>query len=263
MDEFDAISVGSIRASVLLVDDTPSNLLALQAVLSPLGVRIVPAQSGREALECVAREPFAVALVDVQMPGMDGFEVLDRVASTWLPIVVFVTAHDRFALKAFETHALDYLLKPFTRDRFRAALQRARTAFASAGDSSAHRGIVTLLNDRSRSPADEAQGYLVRFAVKHHRGMRLVRVRDVDYIEACGNYAEIHAGDRTHLVRMTMQELEQRLDPSMFVRIQRSTIVQIDRIRDIMSANHGDFDLSLHDGTVLRLSRNYRSRLQR
>jgi two-component system LytT family response regulator len=93
--------------------------------------------------------------------------------------------------------------------------------------------------------------------------MRLVRVRDVDYIEACGNYAEIHAGDRTHLVRMTMQELEQRLDPSMFVRIQRSTIVQIDRIRDILSANHGDFDLSLNDGTVLRLSRNYRSRLQR
>jgi two-component system, LytTR family, response regulator len=185
------------------------------------------------------------------------------VASTWLPIVVFVTAHDRYAIKAFETHALDYLLKPFTRDRFRAALQRARTAFASAGDSSAHRGIVKLLNDRSRSATDEAQEYLVRFAVKHHRGMRLVRVRDVDYIEACGNYAEIHAGDRTHLVRMTMQELEQRLDPSMFVRIQRSTIVQIDRIRDILSANHGDFDLSLNDGTVLRLSRNYRSRLQR
>jgi two-component system LytT family response regulator len=90
-----------------------------------------------------------------------------------------------------------------------------------------------------------------------------VRVRDIDYIEARGNYAEIHAADRIHLVRMTMQELEHRLDPSLFVRIQRSTIVQIDRIKDIVSASHGDFDLSLHDGTVLRLSRNYRGRLQR
>jgi two-component system, LytTR family, response regulator len=197
------------------------------------------------------------------MPGMDGFEVLDRVAPTWLPIVVFVTAYDRYALKAFETHALDYLLKPFTRDRFKVALERARAAFANAGDPSAQRGLVKLLNDRSGSPAEQGKGYLVRFAVKHHRGMRLVRVRDIDYIQASGNYAEIHAAGGTHLVRMTMQELEQRLDPSMFVRIHRSTIVQIDRIRNIEAASHGDFDLSLQDGTVLRLSRNYRGRLQR
>ena len=221
------------------------------------------AATGREALALIGEALPDLVFLDVQMPGIDGFEVLDRVASSWLPIVVFVTAHDRYAIKAFETHALDYLLKPFTRDRFRAALQRARAAFANAGDSPAHRGIVKLLNDRSRSPAEQAKGYLVRFAVKHHRGMRLVRVKDIDYIEACGNYAEIHSAGRTNLVRMTMQELDQRLDPSMFVRIQRSTIVHIDRIRDIVSANHGDFDLSLNDGTVLRLSRNYRGRLQR
>ena len=123
--------------------------------------------------------------------------------------------------------------------------------------------MVKLLNDRSRSASDQGKGYLVRFAVKHHRGMRLVRVREIDYIQAGGNYAEIHAAGEIHLVRMTMQELEQRLDPSMFVRIQRSTIVQIDRIRDIVPASHGDFDLSVQDGTVLRLSRNYRERLQR
>jgi len=221
------------------------------------------AATGREAVTLIAEALPDVVFLDVQMPGMDGFEVLDRVSQTWLPIVVFVTAHDRYALKAFETHALDYLLKPFTRDRFRAALERARAAFANAGDASAHRGLVRLLNDRSRSPADERRGYFVRFAVKRHRGMRLVQVRDIDYIEARGNYAEIHAAGQTHLVRMTMQELEHRLDPSMFVRIQRSTIVQIDRIRDIVAANHSDFDLSLHDGTVLRLSRTYRGRLQR
>src|SRR5580765_8745358 len=136
------------------------------------------ATTGRKAVGLIGEALPDLAFLDVQMPGMDGFEVLDRVASTWLPIVVFVTAHDRYALKACETHALDYLLKPFTRDRFKAALERARAAFANAGDASAHRGLVRLLDDRSRSAADERKGYLVRFAVKHHRGMRLVRVRD-------------------------------------------------------------------------------------
>ncbi len=219
--------------------------------------------TGTQAVALIAKELPDLVFLDVQMPGMDGFQVLDEVAPTWLPIVIFVTAYDRYALKAFETHALDYLLKPFTRDRFRAALQRARAAFFNAGEPSAQRGLVTLLNDRSRSAADQGKGYLVRFAVKHHRGMRLVRVRDIDYIQACANYAEIHAGGRTHLVRMTMQELEERLDPSMFVRIHRSSIVQIDRIRNITDASHGDFDLSLDDGTVLRLSRKHRGRLQR
>jgi len=220
------------------------------------------AATGSDAVDLIGDTLPDVVFLDVQLPGMDGFEVLDRVSSTWLPIVVFVTAYDRYALKAFETHALDYLLKPFTRDRFRAALQRARAAFANAGEASAQRGLVTLLNDRSRPPADQGKKYLVRFAVKHHRGMKLVRVRDIDYIQAGGNYAEIHAAGGTHLVRMTMQELEQRLDPSMFVRIHRSTIVQIDRIRKIVAASHGDFDLTLHDGTVLRLSRKHRGRLQ-
>jgi two-component system LytT family response regulator len=249
----------------VIVDDEP---LARDAIRMRLedepDIDVVgEARTGREAVALIGETLPDVVFLDVQMPGMDGFEVLDRVAPTWLPIVVFVTAYDRYALKAFETHALDYLLKPFTRDRFKVALERARAAFANAGDPSAQRGLVKLLNDRSGSPADQGKGYLVRFAVKHHRGMRLVRVRDIDYIQACGNYAEIHAAGGTHLLRMTMQELEQRLDPSMFVRIHRSTIVQIDRIRNIEAASHGDFDLSLQDGTVLRLSRNYRGRLQR
>jgi two-component system LytT family response regulator len=253
------------RIRTVIVDDEP---LARDAIRLRLkeepDINVVgEAATGNEAVALIAKALPDVVFLDVQIPGMDGFEVLDRVAPTWLPIVVFVTAHDRYALKAFETHALDYLLKPFTRDRFRAALQRARAAFANAGDVSAQRGLVTLLNDRSRSPADKGKGYLVRFAVKHHRGMRLVRVRDIDYIQACGNYAEIHTAGKTHLVRMTMQELDERLDPAIFARIHRSTIVQADRIRNIVSASHGDFDLTLHDGTVLRLSRKHRERLQR
>lgn len=253
------------RIRTVIVDDEP---LARDAIRLRLhdehDIDVVgEAATGSEAVALIAKALPDVVFLDVQMPGFDGFEVLDRVAPTWLPIVVFVTAYDRYALKAFETHALDYLLKPFTRDRFRAALQRARAVFANADDPSARRGLVKLLNDRGRSPADQGKGYLVRFAVKHYRGIRLVRVRDIDHIQACGNYAEIHAAGRTHLVRMTMQELDQRLDPSMFVRIHRSTIVQIDRVRSIVAASHGDFDLTLHDGTVLRLSRKHRGRLQR
>jgi len=249
----------------LIVDDEPlaRDAIRLRLKDEPDVDVVGEAATGPAAVALIENALPDVVFLDVQMPGMDGFEVLDKVASTWLPIVVFVTAYDRYALKAFETHALDYLLKPFTRDRFQAALERARAAFANAGDPSAQRGLVKLLNDRSRSPADESKGYLVRFAVKHHRGMRLVRVSDIHYIQACGNYAEIHSPGGTHLVRMTMLELEQRLDPAMFVRIHRSTIVRIDRIRNIAAASHGDFDLTLHDGTVLRLSRSYRGQLQR
>jgi two-component system LytT family response regulator len=253
------------RIRTVIVDDEPlaRDAIRLRLKDEPDIDVVGEAATGHAAVALIGNALPDVVFLDVQMPGMDGFEVLDRVAPTWLPIVVFVTAYDRYALKAFETHALDYLLKPFTRDRFRAALERARAVFANAGDHSAQRGLVKLLNDRSRSPADQGNGYLVRFAVKHHRGMRLVRVRDIHYIQACGNYSEIHAPSGTHLVRMTMQELEQRLDPAMFVRIHRSTIVQIDRIRNIVAASHGDFDLTLHDGTVLRLSRKHRGQLQR
>ena len=253
------------RIRTVIVDDEPlaRDAIRLRLKDEPDVDVVGEAATGPAAVALIENALPDVVFLDVQMPGMDGFEVLDRVAPTWLPIVVFVTAYDRYALKAFETHALDYLLKPFTRDRFQAALERARAAFANAGDPSAQRGLVKLLNDRSRSPADEGKGYLVRFAVKHHRGMRLVRVRDIHYIQACGNYAEIHSPGGTHLVRMTMLELEQRLDPAMFVRIHRSTIVRIDRIRNIAAASHGDFDLTLHDSTVLRLSRSYRGRLQR
>jgi two-component system LytT family response regulator len=253
------------RIRTVIVDDEPlaRDAIRLRLKDEPDIELVGEAASGPDAVALIGDALPDLVFLDVQMPGINGFEVLDQVSSTYLPIIVFVTAYDRYALKAFETHALDYLLKPFTRERFKAALQRARAAFANAGDPGAPRGLVKLLNDRGRSGNETGEGYLVRFAVKHHRGIRLVRVRDIDWIEACGNYAEVHAVGKNHLVRMTMQELEQRLDPSVFVRIHRSTIVHIDRVRDIVPVSHGDFDLALHDGTMLRLSRNYRGRLQR
>jgi two-component system LytT family response regulator len=226
------------------------------------------AADGTEAVELVrARQPDLLFL-DVQMPVMDGFEVIEKVSSEHLPIVVFVTAHDRYALKAFETHALDYLLKPFTASRFHAAIDRARLEVAKAGDHETHQRLIELLDERRRArdrrtenPGTAGEGYLVRLAVKRNQRIVLVNVADIDWVESSANYVQLHTLGISHAVRMTMGELERRLDPARFARIHRSTIVQIDRIRDIVASWHGDFDVTLRDGTVLRLSRNYRDRV--
>ena len=225
------------------------------------------AADGADAVDLLRKIHPDLLFLDVQMPVMDGFEVIEHVPSEHLPIVVFVTAYDRYALKAFETHALDYLLKPFTASRFHAAIDRARLEVAKSGDRGTHQRLVELLEERRRArerPADRdgsGQGYLTRLAVKRNQRIALVGAADIDWIESSGNYAHLHAHGASYVVRMTMGELERRLDPSRFARIHRSTIVQIDRIEDIIAAWHGDFDVTLRDGTVLRLSRNYRDRV--
>jgi len=225
------------------------------------------AADGADAVDLLRKIHPDLLFLDVQMPVMDGFEVIEHVPSEHLPIVVFVTAYDQYALKAFETHALDYLLKPFTASRFHAAIDRARLEVAKSGDRGTHQRLVELLEERRRArarPPDRngaAQGYLTRLAVKRNQRIALVGAADIDWIESSGNYAHLHANSASYVVRMTMGELERRLDPARFARIHRSTIVQIDRIQDIIAAWHGDFDVTLRDGTVLRLSRNYRDRV--
>jgi two-component system LytT family response regulator len=222
------------------------------------------ASDGADAVDLLRRIRPDLLFLDVQMPVMDGFEVIENVPSDQLPIVVFVTAYDRYALKAFETHALDYLLKPFTASRFHDAIDRARLEVAKTGDRGTHQRLIELLEERrsTRRP-DAAPGppYLTRLAVKRNQRIALVGVADIDWIESSGNYAHLHAGGTSYVVRMTMGELERRLDPARFARIHRSTIVQIERIQDIIAAWHGDYDVTLRDGTVLRLSRNYRDRV--
>jgi two-component system LytT family response regulator len=204
------------------------------------------AADGTEAVELVRSRQPDLLFLDVQMPAMDGFAVIEKVSAVHLPVVVFVTAHDHYALKAFETHALDYLLKPFTASRFHAALNWARLEVAKRRQSS----------ERSAGP-----GYLVRVAVKRDQRIVLVSVADVDWFESAANYVRLHTRGTSDVVRTTMSDLERQLDPARFARIHRSTIVQLDRIDDIIAAWHGDFDVTLRDGTVLRLSRNYRERV--
>jgi two-component system, LytTR family, response regulator len=226
------------------------------------------AEDGADAVELVRSLRPDLVFLDVQMPVLDGFEVVEKVSSEHLPIVVFVTAHDQYALKAFETHALDYLLKPFTASRFHAALDRARLEVARAGDHETHQRLIEVLDERRRARERRSsqefaagEGYLARLAVKHNERIVLVKTADVDWIESCANYAHLHTHGKSYVVRMTMGDLEHRLDPARFARIHRSTIVQIDRIAEIVAAWHGDFDVTLNDGTVLRLTRNYRDRV--
>ncbi len=249
---------------VIVVDDEP---LAREAVR--LGLRAEPdmvvvgeAANGVDAVQLVKEKKPDVAFLDVQMPEMDGFQVLESAAPVHLPIVVFVTAYDRYALQAFDAHALDYLLKPFTRSRFAAAVDRARAAAAGTGPGDGSRRLRALLDERQRIAAAAGLGHLIRFAVKTRRGLVLVKVDDIDWIESNANYARLHVGNESHLVRMTMGEMEQRLDPARFARIHRSTIVQTNRIASIAPVWHGDYTVTLRDGTTLRLSRNYRVRLQ-
>jgi two-component system, LytTR family, response regulator len=227
------------------------------------------ATDGGDAVELLRTLQPDLVFLDVQMPIFDGFEVIEHVSSEHLPIVVFVTAYDKYALKAFETHALDYLLKPFTAQRFHAAIDRARLEVARAGDHETHQRLIEVLDERRRArqrrtdlEPEGGDGYAARFAVKHNQRMVLVKIADIDWIESSANYAHLHtSGGASYAVRMTMGELERRLSPTRFARIHRSTIVQVDRIQDIIAAWHGDFDVTLRDGTVLRLTRNYRDRL--
>jgi len=208
-----------------------------------------------------------VIFLDVQMPDISGFDVVEALSTDQVPFVVFVTAHDRFALQAFETHAVDYLLKPFSAARFDNTLHRIRYELARWSDRRMRQRLAAVIEEhRRRLPqlkqAEVSQGYLDRLFVSHNRKLALVRVDDIDWIESSANYVRLHVKGVSRLLRMTMNQLETRLDPKQFTRIHRSTIVRIDRIAEMTPLLHGDVKVTLKDGTELRLSRKFRNRLE-
>jgi two-component system, LytTR family, response regulator len=247
---------GMIRA--IVVDDEP---LAREGVRLHLAresdVEVVgEAADGRRAATLITTLKPDMVFLDVQMPVLDGFEVVEAVAPTYLPTVVFVTAYDQYAIKAFDVHALDYLLKPYTADRFQAAMRKAREEVAARGSHDSRRRLMELIADRAG-----ASSHLKRFVIRSGEGYTLVAAADVASFEAQGNYVKLTTGSGHHLLRITMAELEKRLDPKRFARIHRSTMVNIDRIKEITPAWHGDFEVLLQGGQRLRLSRNFRERL--
>jgi two-component system LytT family response regulator len=214
------------------------------------------AGDGEEAATLIVELRPDLVFLDVQMPALDGFEVLEAIAPTYLPVVVFVTAYDKYALRAFDVHAFDYLLKPFGPGRFDEALMRAEREIASRGADETRRRLLNLLAERTMTSP-----YLRRFVVRHGERYLLVRSDDVHSVEANGNYVKLRTDSGSHMLRMTMAELERKLDPARFARIHRSTLVNIERIKEITPAWHGDFEVHLADGQRLRLSRNFRERL--
>ena len=198
------------------------------------------------------------------MPELDGFDVLERVGPEHIQAIVFVTAFDQYALKAFDVHALDYLLKPFDDERFAHALKRAKTQIEAREINRLSKRLLALLEEREsqRQSSNRQQEYLTRLMIKVGARVVLLKVDEVDFIEADGNYAKLHVGRKSHLLREKMHDLEGQLDPAKFVRIHRSTIVNLDRIKEMHPHFNGDYIVVLEDGRQLRLSRSRRENLE-
>ena len=245
----------------LVVDDEPLARERVRGLLAKeTDVQVVgECSNGREALEAIERERPDLVFLDVQMPELDGFGVLENVEPGRMPFIIFVTAYDEYAVKAFDVHALDYVLKPFDRERFRAALDRARREIARGADDGKLEGrLLALLQGLT-----DRQQQLDRIVIKSGGRVSFLRSHEVDWIEAAGNYVELHVGKDSHLLRETMNNLEGRLDGKRFLRIHRRLIVNVDRLRQLEGVTHGEYVVVLKDGTRLSSSRGYREGLQK
>jgi two-component system, LytTR family, response regulator len=245
------------KLRALIVDDERLARLKLRRFLDeePDIDVVGECASGVEAVDRIRSEQPDLVFLDIQMPGLDGFAVLREVRKREVGPggrVIFVTAHDEHAVRAFEVEALDYLLKPFDRARFQQTLDRVRRERRQTLDEK----IASLL-ERIERPAER----LDRILLRSEGRMTFLKLREVDWIEADDNYLRLHAGRETHLVRDTLRRLEPRLDPRLFLRIHRSTIVNVEAIAEIRSLFHGDYDVLLRDGTTLPVGRTWRDRL--
>jgi two-component system LytT family response regulator len=245
---------------VLIADDEPLARERLrQLLLAEPGIEIVgECATGTETVEAIRNGSPHLVLLDVQMPGMDGFEVIRALDMDRLPIIIFVTAHDQFALRAFENHAADYLLKPFDRERFQKALGRARELTQRGGEYRAAKeilGAVAALKAHRKG--------VDRFAIRSEGRILFVKPDEIEWIQSADNYSELHVGKTVHLLRQTLTTFEKQLATANFVRISRSLIVNVNCISEIRPKSHGDYLVILQDGTELSASRNYRVGLQR
>ena len=252
-----------IRA--LIVDDEPLARRNLRVLLEddPEIEIVGECGSGYEALEVINEQPPDLLFLDIQMPEMSGFEVLERIEHGRIAAVVFVTAFDQYALKAFEVHALDYLLKPFDDARFEKALRQAKAQIEQRQINQLSRKLFALLEDRAAPPPEKrTAGHLTRFMIKASGRVLFLKAEDVDWIAADDYYVKLHAGRKTHMLRETLSDLETRLDPEKFIRIHRSTIVNIERIKELHPHFNGEYLVILQDGTELKLSRSRREQVQ-
>ena len=243
---------------VVVADDQPMARERLVSLLSAEpGVEVAGvASSGLEAVDCIRHQAPDLVFLDLQMPGMDGFGVIEAIGVERMPATVFVTAFDEYAVRAFEVQALDYLLKPFGRQRFQSALARARRHLERERQGAMAGRLAELL--QMRRPGEGRE----RILVKSGGRVSFIDVDSIDWVEAEGNYVRLHAGDQVHLMRETMNGLIDRIGPKRFFRIHRSRIVNIKKVKELLIAGGGDYQVVLVDGTKLGLSRLYRDALQ-
>jgi two-component system LytT family response regulator len=247
---------------VVVADDEPIGRQRLVRLLQaePDTDVVAACADGEEAVEAIREHIPDVVLLDIQMPQLDGFEVVAALGEADQPAVIFVTAHDQYAVRAFEVHAFDYLLKPVDQERLREAIGRAVATPGSTPQGSTTRRILTLLEELSARERARGRDRLV---VRTPERAFFLRSEAIDWIEAAGKFVHLHVGRAVHALRESMAELEQELDPARFVRISRSVIVNLDRIQEIQPWFQGDYVLILTDGTRLTSTRGYRDNMRR
>lgn len=264
MDSDDALS---LRA--LVVDDEPLARERLRELLEehPSVTVVGEAEDGLEATAAIEEHEPDLVFLDVQMPGLDGIDVIEEIGAEEMPVTVFVTAYDQYAIKAFDLAAVDYLLKPFDDERFEQALNRAREKIADQDVNAISDRLVELLRERDPSlleaeTKEPDESYLERIAVQGRGKARIVPVEDITHITADGSYAELHTGDNTYVIRERMKTLASRLNPQSFARVHRSAIVRLDQIELILRGGGGDYAVRLQDGTRVSVSRSRIDELQ-
>lgn len=247
-----------MKIRVLIVDDEPLGRKRIQTLLAgdPDIEVIGECSDGQEAIAAIKQNRPDLVYLDVQMPEIDGFAMLDSLAVEDMPAVIFVTAYDRYAVEAFKVHALDYLLKSFDRQRFQDSLQRAKDQILRSKKGLWKQQVKELLSDLRAQ-----QENLTRLVVRSGGRVVFVRAAEIDWLEAADNYVRIHVRGESYLIRETLQSLADRLDQSIFLRIHRSTVVNLDRIKEMHPMFHGEYLVKLQDGTELTLSRNYKEKL--
>lgn len=264
--------LNSLRA--LIVDDEPLARKGLSLRLAQMDdVDVVmECSNGREALNAIVEHKPDVVFLDIQMPGMSGFDVVSNMQQDAMPLVIFVTAFDQYAIEAFDVHAVDYILKPIDEDRLAAAVERARSHLEQQGAVSDKQRLLELIISITGKSEDSVTQLLrdhtgmrswpEKLAIKDGGDTTLVSIRDIDWIDAAGDYMCIHANDETHIMRITMKELEQQLDPTIFQRVHRSTIVNLERVIKVCSHMNGEFYLNLSNGTSVKMSRSYKEKVR-
>jgi two-component system LytT family response regulator len=249
-----------VRLSVLVVDDEPIAREGLKLLLGrqPQVESVSEARNGREAIALIREQRPDLVLLDVQMPRTDGFAVVHSVGAARMPPIIFVTAHDQYAIRAFEIAAIDYLLKPVTEARFELAFKRAIDRVRGAPHEDAAKQLMAMLDAIANPPRQ-----LERFAVRSGENTSFVPVNEVDWIEAFQNYVRLHAGPATYLLHVPMNTIEGVLDSNRFLRIHRSHIVNVRRIAQLWSIAHGQYEVELKSGQRLQSGRTYNERIRR